>query len=65
MTKQIVSTCSFPAVIHLNSGGEDRIRSDEPLVLMDSHLIVICIISIMAAVLAVLGVFFCLRTSRF
>lgn len=43
---------------------EDSVRAEDTLVLMDSHLIVICIISIMAAVVAVLGVFFCLRTSE-
>lgn len=59
-----MSPLCFPAVINLNSGSDDRIRSDEPLVLMDGHLIVICIISIMAAVVAVLGVFVCLRTSE-
>lgn len=43
----------------------ENIPQEDPLVLMDSHLIVICIISVMAAVVAVLGVFFCLRTSEY
>lgn len=48
----------------LNVAEEEGLKPDDTFGIVDSHLIVICILSMMAAVIAVLGVFFCLRTSK-